>query len=206
VIKLRNPYEVLEIKEGATEEEIKKAYRELVKKYHPDQYQNNPLSDLAEDKLREINEAYEYLTKNGSFKRQPTGSQNYETTYNNSDGSAFQKVRMLINGGNLVAAEQILNSSKDRSAEWYFLKGLIFQKKGWYGEAYSHIQSAVNMDSSNFEYRQAFNQMQNNAYTYKGAAAGRGYNQNNDLCSTCQCLICTDCCCESMGGDCISCC
>jgi len=208
VIKLRNPYEVLEIKEGASEEEIKKAYRELVKKYHPDQYQNNPLSELAEEKLREINEAYEYLTKNGSFKRQPSGSDNYNNSYSGSDSnvSSFQRVRMLINSGNLAAAEQLLNTSRDRNAEWYYLKGLIFQRKGWYGEAYSHLQAAVNMDPNNFEYRQAFSQMQNNAYTYRGAASGMGYNRSNDMCSMCQCMICSDCCCESMGGDLIGCC
>ena len=60
---MRNPYEVLGIKEGTNAEGIKKAYKELVRKYHPDQYQNNPLSDLAEEKLKEINEAYDYLMK-----------------------------------------------------------------------------------------------------------------------------------------------
>ena len=53
-----NPYEVLGIKENATDEEIKAAYKELVKKYHPDKYIDNPLADLAEQKMQEINEAY----------------------------------------------------------------------------------------------------------------------------------------------------
>jgi molecular chaperone DnaJ len=61
---MRNPYEVLGIREGTSVEGIKKAYKELVKKYHPDQYQDNPLSDLAEEKLKEINQAYDYLMKN----------------------------------------------------------------------------------------------------------------------------------------------
>ena len=61
---MRNPYEVLEIKENSSAEEIKKAYRELAKKYHPDQYGDNPLKDLAGEKMRELNEAYDYLTKN----------------------------------------------------------------------------------------------------------------------------------------------
>ena len=60
-----NPYEVLGVPENASQEEIKKAYRELVRKYHPDQYQNNPLSELAQEKLKQINEAYDMLTKGG---------------------------------------------------------------------------------------------------------------------------------------------
>lgn len=38
---MQNPYEVLGLKEGASIEEVKRAYRELVKKYHPDQYADN---------------------------------------------------------------------------------------------------------------------------------------------------------------------
>ena len=63
-----NPYEVLGVSEGADEETIKRAYKELVKKYHPDKYVNNPLADLAAEKMKEVNKAYDMLTKNkGSY-------------------------------------------------------------------------------------------------------------------------------------------
>ena len=55
---MRDPYSVLGVDQNASDEEIKKAYRELARKYHPDNYQNNPLADLAEEKMKEINEAY----------------------------------------------------------------------------------------------------------------------------------------------------
>ena len=61
-----NPYEVLGIKEGASEEEIRAAYRELVKKYHPDKYQDNPLGELAQEKLQQVNEAYDQIMRGGS--------------------------------------------------------------------------------------------------------------------------------------------
>ena len=61
-----NPYEALGLKPGASQEEIKKAYRNLIKQYHPDQYGDNPLKDLAEEKMREINTAYDMLTKNAT--------------------------------------------------------------------------------------------------------------------------------------------
>lgn len=211
---MNNPYEVLGIKEGASEDEIKKAYREQVKKYHPDQYQDNPLSKLAEEKLREINEAYDYLMKNPSPKRQSSyngNSGNYgggnRSWANQGDGDFFNQVKSHINSGNIKLAEDMLEGSGDRTAPWYYLKGLIFMRRGWYNEAYNHIQTAVNMDPSNYEYRNTLNRMSNSNNAYRTNSFNRGYNQsNNDLCTICQCLWCSDCCCECAGGDLISCC
>lgn len=204
---MRNPYEVLGIKDGASEEEIKKAYRELVKKYHPDQYQDNPLSQLAEDKLKELNEAYDYLTKNGLKSQQPAGTWTDSKGYGNGGGNElFSQVKLYINNGNIALAEDMLNGSKDRPAEWYYLKGIIFLRKGWYDEAYSHIQTAANMEPTNFEYRDTLNKLNNSNGAYRSNAFGRGYNNGPDLCTMCQCLWCSDCCCECAGGDLINCC
>ena len=57
----RDPYEVLGVSRTASEEEIKKAYRELARKYHPDNYVNNPLADLASERMKEVNEAYDAI-------------------------------------------------------------------------------------------------------------------------------------------------
>ncbi len=210
---MNNPYEVLGIKEGASEEEIKRAYREQVKKYHPDQYQDNPLSSLAEEKLKELNEAYDYLMKNAG-PRKETSSYNRSSSYNNGkswnsqgDNDFFNQVKVHVNSGNIKVAEDMLNGYSNRTAPWYYLKGLIFMRKGWYDEAYSHIQTAVNMDPSNFEYRNALNRMNTQNNNYRGNAFGRGYNRGGpDLCTMCQCLWCSDCCCECSGGDLIECC
>jgi len=51
---MNDPYEVLGIQPSATDEEVKNAYRELARKYHPDNYANNPLSELAQEKMQEI--------------------------------------------------------------------------------------------------------------------------------------------------------
>jgi len=203
---LRNPYEVLGIKEGASEGEIKRAYRELVKKYHPDQYRDNPLSKLAEEKLGEINEAYEYLMKN-KHSNYGGASRQGNSNWNNSDSAGFyNQVKININNGNISAAEEMLNQAQNRSAEWHYLKGIIFLRRGWYNEANLHIQTAVNMDPSNHEYRSTLNRVSMAGGGYRQSAFGRGYGQNSDMCQLCTCLWCSDCCCECAGGDLIGCC
>ena len=203
---MRNPYEVLGIREGASEEEIKRAYREQVKKYHPDQYRDNPLSKLAEEKLREINEAYDYLEKNAFSRSRGNSWQGNNQWGGQNDSPTYSQVRVNINNGNINAAEDMLDQSPNRNAEWHYLKGLIFLRKGWYDEAFSHIQTAVNMDPSNFEYRNTLNRLNTTNRGYRDNAFGRGYNQNPDLCQICTCLWCSDCCCECGGGDLIGCC
>ena len=58
-----NPYEVLGVSPNASNDEVKRAYRELSRKYHPDSYVNNPLADLAEEKFKEVQEAYDQIMK-----------------------------------------------------------------------------------------------------------------------------------------------
>ena len=204
-----NPYEVLGVPENATDEQIKNAYKELVKKYHPDRYQDNPLADLAEDKLAEINEAYDTIMRMRSGSGQSGygygNTSNY--SYGNSDGyndsgsygtADYQQVRRSIDAGNLGAAEQILNQTADRSAEWYFLNGVIASRKGWYDEAASNLQAAVNMEPSNFEYRQHLNSLVGRGQQFQNNAMNRGYNRSNDdlCCQALQYYICADCCCD----------
>ena len=86
---MTDPYQVLGISSNATDEEVKKAYRELSRKYHPDTYVDNPLADLAEEKFKEVQEAYKqimdmrsgnasgYNQGYGGYSQGGTGGQNY---------------------------------------------------------------------------------------------------------------------------------
>lgn len=226
---MRNPYEVLGVKEGASEEEVKAAYKKLVKKYHPDQYRDNPLSKLAEEKLSEVNQAYDFIEKNYFKSGNSSGGSYYSSSggYNSSSGSygsssggnqygygssgsgsaAFNEVRRNINLGSLDQAEIMLNNIGTRNAEWFYLKGLISYRRGRYDEAITNIRTAAEMDPINPEYRSTLNKINMNNDTYRYNAYGRGYNTaNQNFCDTCTCLCCADSCCECMGGDLIPCC
>ncbi len=200
---MTDPYKTLGVDPSASDDEIKKAYRELAKKYHPDNYINNPLKDLADEKMKEINEAYDKITndrKNGYTSHSSSSSYSHTST-------GFSKVRQLIMNGNYFDADNILDTTpiSGRNAEWNYLKGCIAMKKQYYTQAHSYLQKACMMDPQNEEYRSVYNQMQMAQNQYGGFNTTRtgGDCSTCDLCSS---LICADCCCECMGGDLIRCC
>ena len=192
-----DPYEVLGVRRDASDEEIKAAYKELVRKYHPDKYQNNPLSDLAEEKLQEVNEAYDMLMKNRSTGGSSGfGGAGYSQQSAGGSGN-FNQVRRDIDNGNLAAAEAALNRSSNRNAEWFFLSGMVSYRKGWYDDAISKIQQACNMDPYNQEYSRALGQMMNVGRGYQNTAYGRGGSSMDDaFCQALQCYCCADFCCD----------
>lgn len=193
---MQNPYEVLGIKEGASQEEIKAAYREQVKKYHPDRYQDNPLYELAEEKLQEINEAYDYLTKNQGQGNNDSYKGNSRSNGFNGTSPEFMEIRRTIDRGNIPAAEAMLNKIRNKNAEWFFLSGMISLRKGWYDNAVNNLQTAISMEPNNVEYRSAMNSIMSAGNGYRTSAYGRGYTNNDDLCRMLQCYCCADALCD----------
>ena len=193
---MKNPYEVLEINENASKDEIKKAYRTLAKKYHPDQYGNNPLKDLAEDKMRDINEAYDYLMKNEGTNTYRNESSD---TYTGSNSSVYQSVENDIYNGNLSSAESKLMEINTRNAEWHYLMGILNTRKGWYDQASTNLSTACSLDPSNFKYQEALNKLRgmNNSYRQPYYDNRR---KDPDICNICASLYCLDCLCG--GGNC----
>ena len=124
---MTDPYKVLGVSPSATDDEVKDAYRKLAKKYHPDQYADSPLKDLADEKMKEINEAYDAIT---AQRKGGGAGRGYNGAYNNvgaNGSSGFNDVRSLIMSGRIADAEQILNGvpPERRNAEWYFLINII---------------------------------------------------------------------------------
>ena len=179
---MRDPYQVLGVSPTASDDEIKKAYRDLARKYHPDNYHDNPLADLAQERMKEINEAYEAVQsqrKRGSsasaasgYGRNPYGSYgNYGSSYGGAYGGAYSgpyaRVRMAIQQGNLNLAEELLNASSNHDAEWNFLKGVICTRRGWADEAKRYYQTAVQMDPDDEEYQRALDMAEGRSATYR---------------------------------------
>ena len=200
---MRDPYEVLGVSPDAGDDEIKKAYRELARKYHPDNYQNNPLADLAEEKMKEINQAYDAITKARSGGGSAYGSGSAAQSgysYGYSSGSAYQQqrqssgggvyaqARQAVSRGDLDGAEQLLQGAS-RNGEWYFLMGSIAYRRGWLDEARQNYQIAVQMDPGNMEYRQALGMMQRGGYGYQPDMTGAQCD-GMDCCTAMMCMNC----------------
>ena len=170
---MNDPYQILGVSEKATDDEVKKAYRDLARKYHPDNYHDNPLADLAQEKMKEINAAYEEINRQrsggsngygrsgyGGTSYQNYGSQQY---YSGSSSSVLQQVRIAIQSGDISRAEALLANYNDHNAEWNFLRGAVCYRRGWMDEAKRYYQTACQMDPGNAEYRQALDFMENGA-------------------------------------------
>ena len=204
---MSNPYEVLGVSENASDEEIKKAYRKLAKQYHPDNYVDNPLKDLASEKMKSINEAYDTIQKQRASGNTHNGSYRGYNNTNAYGDTGFTRIRRLINANRINEAETLLNgmNTSERNAEWHFLMSLIFYRKGWLQDARNEINTACSMDPYNQEYR-AFQQRMSSG-SYQSPYAGMNTNSAQCTgCDICQGLLCADCCCECMGGDLIRCC
>ena len=208
-----DPYKVLGVTPQTSDDDVKRAYRELARKYHPDNYVNNPLADLAEARMKEINEAYDTIMSERSGKTgagagstgQSYNGQTYgqsyggQRTYAGPNAALYAQVRQAINQGNLGMAEALLQRAAGRDAEWFYLTGTVYYRKGWYDEAARAYTQACQMDPNNAEYQHALQNLH-----LSGGYGGYRPMQETSMCDCCvQTLICN--CCLNMccgGGGC----
>ena len=220
---MTDPYKVLGVNMNATDEEIKKAYRDLARKYHPDKYANTDLADLAAEKMKEINAAYEEICKirsagnsgnngnngyggyNGGYRGNYSGYYGAGGFNTHSGNEKYSQIRRLINMGYADEAERMLNELGEgiRDAEWDFLMGCVDTKKGRFADAEMRFSSACDKEPYNMEYRMARDNLRRRASGYGGGYRTTGA---DGCCSPCTMLCCADTCCECMGGDLVGCC
>lgn len=203
-----DPYKVLGVSPSDSDDKIKQAYRDLARKYHPDKYVDNPLADLAQDKMKEINEAYDAITKqraSGGGQRSYQSQSSYSNSnsrsgsygYNSSD-NVYSEIRMLINMGRLDDAFRALQNITNRTAQWYYLIGMIYQRRGMFDMARDNIARACQMEPSNLEYQNALAAMNNAGNPFRtGSQNMQSPCGNIGCCEICAGLACLDCCCDS---------
>ena len=191
---MNDPYRVLGIDPTATDEEVKKAYREMAKKYHPDNYANMEFADVANEKMKAINEAYDAI-----LKERAGGSSRTDDASGSTD-PRFAHIRTLIRSGRYTEAELLLDQDRAETAEWYYLKGLCAMYTRRYNDASSYFSRASAMDPGNPEYADMYQRF------HRSGTAFSSTGSDLDCCNVCSALLCADCMCEMCGGDLIRCC
>lgn len=208
---INDPYSVLGISPSASNDEIKRAYRELSRKYHPDSYVDNPLSGLAEEKFKEVQDAYDQIMREreGGYRSNATNTGNTysNNSYNNTGNDAieFQAVYNYLNARRYREALNALSGISNRNARWYYLSALANAGVGNNIDAFNQAQLAVNMEPGNREYRDFLNQLQWRNQKYQTNSYNYGNNRSYGTGNLCCDLWCADSLCECMGGDLISC-
>ena len=197
---MKDPYKVLGVPPDASDDEIKKAYRALARKYHPDNYNGSDLADLAEEKMKEVNEAYDAVKKMRETGQSYSGQSSSYSSGSYSGGLA--EARRLIAAGSYANAELILDSISvnERGAEWNYLKGCIMLRRGAYFDARRHIETACYMDPGNEEYRNALSDMDAYARRYGQGQMRTDSAGSWDICSTLLCANCLCNVCDICGG------
>ena len=211
-----DPYKVLGVSPDASDEEIKRAYRKLAKKYHPDL---NPGDKEAAQKMQEVNAAYEQI-KNPEKAAQSGGSQggyggyggysgDYDPFggYRQRQGGAYggdqyqQAAYQYLRFGRYQEALNALNNASQRDARWYYLSALANNGLGNQVTALEHIRRAVSMEPDNQEYIQALNQIEHGGAAYRQQAGNFGgfTMGGNPFLNLCLCYLCNVFCCGGRG-------
>ena len=220
-----DPYQTLGISRTASDREIKKAYRNLSRQYHPDNYTDPVQKEQAEEKFRQVQEAYNQIVDERSGKSSGRTYTDYSS--GTEEDRHLMAAMNYIRAGKYNEAINVLNSISNRSARWYYFSSVANLGLGNTSVALDYAKQATTMEPNNQEYQQYYQRLQSGNATpfggfgspfgggYGGGTGGYGgYGNygggygNSGGCGTgniCCDLWCADTCCECMGGDCCSC-
>lgn len=186
-------YRVLGIDPGASDDDVKRAYRDLARKYNPELFVGDPLADVARQKMQQLNDAYDAIM--GERMAKPGGgAQQQRQQSAGGSNPLYVQVRYALDQGDWQQAQQLLDQMEVQDAQWHFLAGRVYQMRGWYDQALQQFELACQMDPANAEFRDARVRMQNQ---------GRGFSSSSmdaapcEMCAQCAvCTLLTQCCCS----------
>ena len=205
-----DPYQVLGVSRDASDDEIKRTYRRLAKKYHPDV---NPGDPVAAKKMQQVNAAYEQI-KNPEKTQSNPGQGGYnpygsydpfggfggyrQQSYGSSDSSAGQYQQAAYQYIRFGRYREALQSDSNRNARWYYLSALANNGLGNQVTALEHIRKAVSMEPDNREYLDALDAIQHGGTAYRQQAGNfRGFTWGgSSLASLCLCYFLQVFCCR----------
>lgn len=174
-----DPYSILGVSRDASDEEIKKAYRKLSRKYHPDANINNPNKDKAEEKFKEIQQAYDHIMKEREY-GSAYGNEGYgsfggfggygsqsSAGYQDEEAMRRQAASNYIQNGHYQEAMNVLSSLSNRNGQWYYLSAMAHMGLGNNVNALNHIREAVRLEPDNMQYRMAMQRMEGGGTWYQ---------------------------------------
>ena len=190
-----DPYSVLGVPRTASDEEIKKAYRSLSRKYHPDANINNPDKEAAEAKFKDVQQAYQTIMDErenpgaqssygdsyggfggfGGFGYDPFGRSGRKTDYEDDDSRYMKAVVNYINSGSYNEALNLLNSIKGRDGMWYYYSAVVNSGAGNNITAMEHINAALSFEPNNMRYMQLKRQLESGESWYAGRTETYGF-------------------------------
>lgn len=219
---MRDPYEVLGVSRDAGDDEIKKAYRKLSRMYHPDANINNPNKAAAEEKFKEVQEAYDLIMKQ---REQGTGWDSYSGQssygsyggyggyggayggayagqgssqgYQSQDDLRYRAAANYINAGSYAEAINVLETIENRTAQWYYMNAVCCATLGRNVQALEHARTAASMEPDNIQYRMLLSRLENSGQWYMDRGNSYGM-PNMNFGDACWKLICLNVACNCL--------
>ena len=200
-----DPYSVLGVPRNASDEEVKKAYRKLSRKYHPDANINNPNKDQAEERFKQVQQAYDQIVREREQgASQSSWSGEFGGGYHTQDDQRSMEMRAAanyINAAHYQEALNVLNRMTERNGQWYYYHAVANAGAGNTASAMEDARRAVDMEPNNMQYQQLYQQLQSGGQWYWNQGNGYGYerpgNGFGNCCCQCLCMnmLCPGCCC-----------